>query len=42
MVFVKDESEIAVDVSNLSNGIYIYTIMERNHTIKTGKLIIVR
>lgn len=40
MSMVKNNAEITIDVSNFSNGIYIYTIKESNNTIATGKLII--
>ena len=40
MLFIKNESKITLDISNLSNGIYIYTIKEKNNIIETGKLII--
>lgn len=42
MSFVKNENEITIDVSNLTNGIYIYTISENNNVIETGKLIIIK
>jgi CubicO group peptidase (beta-lactamase class C family) len=38
--FVKNDKELTIDVSSLSNGIYFYYITENKAIIKTGKLII--
>jgi len=40
MIFEKNETKMTLDISNLSNGIYIYTVKENNDKIETGKLII--
>ncbi|MDD4150349.1 MAG: serine hydrolase [Bacteroidales bacterium] len=40
MLFEKNDSEITIDVSNLSDGFYFYAIKESNNVIETGKLII--
>lgn len=40
IAIIKKENETTIDVSNLSNDIYIYTIKKDQNTIETGKLII--